>query len=369
MRSVKQIRTELIDLLFQFWFVFLPFFCIIIISVFGQFCVNGGEINTIFTRHVIKICAALVMLFCIALQDKKIWMVYSYLAYLLVLAMLICVAIFGVTRLGAKRWIDMHFIVIQPSEMMKLVLILALAKYYSAFSESELSDISKHYFPLMLVAIPLALILKQPDLGTAILVGFVGCSIVFVSGFRIKYILYALFVVISSLPIIWRYLKPYQQNRVLTFLNPDRDPLGTGYHILQSKIAVGSGGVFGKGFLKGTQSSLDFLPEKNTDFIFTALGEENGFIGSIVIITLFFALISGLLFLSLNSKTQFGRYVCVGCAMMIFIHAFINISMVIGMVPVVGVPIPFISYGGSSLITCTAAIGIAISCCRHTHRG
>ena len=192
------------------------------------------------------------------------------------------------------------------------------------------------------------------------LLAFIGCFILFAAGIKIKYVSYSILTCLAAIPFIWSHLKTYQQNRVLTFLNPDRDPLGTGYHILQSKIAIGSGGIWGKGISKGTQVSLNFLPEKNTDFIFTAITEEIGFLGAITIILFFAFLVIGLIILAKKSKTLFGRYICIGAAALIFFHTFINISMVIGIVPVVGIPIPFISYGGSSLITCITIIGIAI---------
>jgi len=359
---LKTIKSDILDILFKFWYIFIPLFGLLLISVFGQFAVNGGIFGGLFVKHIIKISFAILLLFGISLCNRKIWITYSHALYLLILFLLICVAIFGVTKLGAKRWINLYVITIQPSEMMKLAIILSLAKYYSVFSQEELHGVKKHLPAICLIGIPMLLIMKQPDLGTAILLSLVGCSIVFAAGLPIKYIVYTAIAISASIPIIWKNLKTYQQNRVLTFLNPDRDPLGTGYHIMQSKIAVGSGGFCGKGFLNGTQSSLDFLPEKNTDFIFTALGEENGFIGACIIIILFIMLIIGLLIASIECKNMFGRYICIGVATLIFAHAFINISMVIGIVPVVGVPIPFISYGGSSLMTCIAAIGIAISC-------
>lgn len=360
MKTLRKIKNEIIDIFFQYWFILLPICAILCISIGAQFVVNGCAFNNIFTRHLIKIVFSIVLLFGVAFSDKKMWLSYAYPIYCFTILLLVAVAIFGTIKLGAQRWVNLYFISLQPSEMMKCALILCLARYYSVFSDDELRCIKNHIIPIFMIAIPMVLILKQPDLGTAILLAFIGGVMLFAAGVRAKYVTYTVLSCLASFPFVWNSLKTYQRNRVLTFLNPDRDPLGNGYHILQSKIAIGSGGLSGKGIAHGTQVSLNFLPEKNTDFIFTAISEEVGFIGALAIISLFMLLVLGILILSKNCKTQFGRFVCVGAAALIFFHTFINISMVLGIVPVVGIPIPFISYGGSSLLTCMIIIGIVL---------
>lgn len=362
MNTIKKIRTQISDVFFQFWPVLFPLAGIMCISIFGQFSVSGGLIDNVFIRHVIKITFSFIIFFVLIMTNRKIWIHYAYILYLFALIALIGVSVIGDTRLGAQRWIDLYIVSIQPSELMKLALIICLGRYFSLLSTNELADIKNYTVPLFMTFIPAFLILKQPDLGTAVLLALVGGTLLYVAGFKMKYVAYCAAAAVPCLPIIWVCLKTYQKNRILTFLNPDRDPLGTGYHILQSKIAIGSGGVFGKGFANGTQVALDFLPEKHTDFIFTSIAEEFGFLCACFIIILFICLLIGLIFAASSSKNAFGKYICIGSAVLIFAHAFINISMVIGLVPVVGVPIPFISYGGSSLITCMSALGISIAC-------
>lgn len=350
-----------IDIFFSFWFLFLILAGLFGISIIYQFSINGAEFNLIFAKHVAKILVAVLLIFIIALVDKRFWNSYAYPIYITVLFLLFLVGMAGMTRLGAQRWIDLYFISLQPSELMKIAIILSLSRYYSQFSADEMRNIKNHIIPIVTLLIPTIFIMKQPDLGTAILLLGIGSSIIFFSKFPIKYIigLFGAFVMVT--PLSWFFLKEYQKSRILTFLDPDRDPLGTGYHILQSKIAIGSGGILGKGYANGTQSALNFLPEKNTDFIFTALTEEGGFFVALLVIILFFLLVIKLFFMANESKGHFERCLCVGTGSMVLLHAFINISMVVGIVPVVGVPIPFISYGGSSLLTFTIAIGVIFS--------
>lgn len=358
----KKFIQSCIDIFFNFWFVILILFSLFFISIIYQFSINGLVLNTLFIKHILKIFFSILVIFSITIVDKKFWYAYAYPIYLFIFFLLIIVSLFGTVKLGAQRWIDLYFISIQPSELMKIAIILALSRYYSEFSGGELCDIKSHIQPILILIVPAIFIMKQPDLGTSILVLGIGCSIIFFSKFPIKYIMFLMLSFVITLPLVWFLLKPYQRSRVFTFLDPDRDPLGTGYHILQSKIAIGSGGLYGKGYAKGTQSMLNFLPEKNTDFIFTAIGEEGGFIISFIIIILFMLLIIKLFLFSLETKKIFDKCLCIGTGSMIFLHAFINISMVIGIVPVVGVPIPFISYGGSSLLTFSIGLGIVFSC-------
>ena len=264
--------------------------------------------------------------------------------------------------MGAQRWINLYFFSLQPSEIMKIALVLALARYYSLLSFLEISgNLRVHIVPFLLTAVPALIILKQPDLGTALLLFGCGVGMIFTSGFPIRLFLKFIGVGIALCPIGWFFIRDYQRNRLLTFFNPESDPHGIGYHVLQSKIAIGSGKIFGKGFLQGTQSRLYFLPEKNTDFIFTTIAEEVGFLGCLVIISLFLALIYNFFSAAKDSKTTFSRMLCSGLGIMLFLHVIINISMVMGLAPVVGIPLPFLSYGGSSMLTFLISCGLIIA--------
>jgi len=271
------------------------------------------------------------------------------------------VEIIGVVKLGAQRWIDLYFATFQPSELMKLSLIFALAKYYSTLSSFDIKEIKTHVIPMVLTVLPVLLILKQPDLGTAGLLFCIGIGIIFLSGFPKKIFTMFILFAVALCPFGWYFLHDYQKNRILTFLDPDKDPLGTGYHVLQSKIAIGSGGVCGKGFLLGTQSKLNFLPEKNTDFIFTTIAEETGFLGSIVILILFFGLISYFFWIGSEVRSTFSKLLSYGLGLLLSLHTFVNIAMVMGVVPVVGIPLPFLSYGGSSMVIFMISCGLIMS--------
>jgi rod shape determining protein RodA len=293
--------------------------------------------------------------------DIKFWNNCAYVFYAAVFVSLIAVDLLGIVKLGAQRWIDLYFFAFQPSELMKLASILALARYYSLLSSSEAAEVKNHVCPFLLVAIPAILICKQPDLGTACLLACVGIGIIFLAGFPWKIFVAIGTSCVTLCPFGWFFLREYQRNRILTFFDPDRDPLGTGYHILQSKIAIGSGRAFGRGFLQGTQSKLNFLPEKDTDFIFTTLAEEFGFFGAASIILLFFALCGYFFWTASQTRNKFAKYACCGVGMLTFLHVFVNIAMTMGLLPVVGIPLPFLSYGGSSMITFTICCGLAMS--------
>lgn len=333
---------------------------IILMSILGQVIAFGGfEIQV--KKHIIKMIFGLVILFGIAQVNIRFWKSFSYLIYLSSLFCLILVALLGATKLGAQRWIDFYFFSFQPSEFMKLSLIFAISSYYSDLSEYELKELKSHLVPFLLTIIPAFIILKQPDLGTAMLLSGVGIGMIFLAGFPTKAFIWSTIGFLGVCPIGWRFLHDYQKNRILNFIDPDRDPFGTGYHILQSRIAIGSGHIFGKGLFQGTQSSLNFLPEKHTDFIFTTISEELGFIGSIFIILMFAGLICFFFYIGSESKSRFSRNLCFGLGLMLFLHVFINIGMVLGILPVVGVPLPFLSYGGSSFVTFMISCGLMMS--------
>jgi rod shape determining protein RodA len=300
------------------------------------------------------------MLF-IALTDIRVWLRYSYFLYFLGLALLIAVELMGVIGMGAQRWIDLKFIQLQPSEIMKIALVLALARYFHGISIDEVGLVRWLIFPIFMVLVPVALVIRQPDLGTAIMLALSAVVVFFLAGVRIwKFVLTGI-LALSALPVVWSLLHEYQKRRVLTFLNPESDPLGSGYHIIQSKIALGSGGFFGKGFLGGTQSHLSFLPEKQTDFIFTMFAEEFGMIGGLALLGLYLLIVAYGFFIALRVRNQFARLAALGIVSVFFLYAFINIAMVMGLVPVVGVPLPLVSYGGTSMLSLMVGFGIVLS--------
>lgn len=263
--------------------------------------------------------------------------------------------------MGAQRWIDLGVIQLQPSELMSVALVLALARYFHHLDEDNIAKLRYLVVPVLMIIVPVALVLKQPDLGTALVLLMGGVALLFLAG--VRFWMFAVMGVASAgaLPLIWRFLRDYQKSRIYTFLNPDSDPLGAGYHILQSKIALGSGGLFGKGFLLGTQSHLSFLPEKQTDFIFTTLAEEFGLFGGLVLIGLYTAMIAYACAIALRSRNHFGRLLGFGIVVNFFLYVFINIAMVTGLIPVVGVPLPLVSYGGTAMLTVMFGFGLVMA--------
>lgn len=281
--------------------------------------------------------------------------------YILCVSLLVGVLIFGEGSKGAMRWLKFGFFSIQPSELVKIAVIIILARYYSKHANTAGLTLRKLINPFLLVMIPFILIVKQPDLGTAIMIVLIAGSMTVFVKIERRSFLYLIVSGIITVPLVWFFLKEYQKARILTFLDPDRDPLGTGYHIIQSKIAIGSGMISGKGFLKGTQNALSFLPEQHTDFIFSVLAEEWGVIGSLIILLIFLILIIKGLNVAYRCREPFGTILATGITAMIFWQVIINIGMVMGLLPVVGVTLPFISYGGSSLATVMISIGILIN--------
>ena len=306
-------------------------------------------------------------LFFIIISFFNIQYIYklSYLFYIFVLILLLAVDSFGITSSGSKRWINLFFINLQPSELMKVALIVFLARYYNKIPSQNVNSIKHIFIPFLSFTIPVFLVVSQPDLGTAVLIAISGLIVIWLTGFRIKYFLYSFFFLICLLPFVISFLKPYQKSRILTFLNPENDPLGAGYQIIQSKIAVGSGGLFGKGFLKGSQSYLDYLPEKHTDFIFTLYSEEFGFIGSLILLLIYALIIYRIAAIGKNSRNNFARLFCFGFAAAFFVYVTVNMSMVLGLLPIVGAPLPIMSYGGSSMLSIMIGLGIVMSCKIH----
>ncbi len=321
----------------------------------------NGSIDPWASRQMIRFGVGVTIMIVVAVIDIRLWMRYAYMFYLLTLALLVVVEIAGMVGMGAQRWVDLGFITVQPSEVMKLTLVLALARYFHGASLEEVGGPLFLVPPLLMAAAPAALVLRQPDLGTAAMLMMVSASIFFLAGVRMWKFMVLGMAGLASGPVIWQFLRDYQKQRVLTFFNPESDPLGAGYHIIQSKIALGSGGLFGKGFLQGTQSHLNFLPEKQTDFIFTMLAEEFGLVGGLALLGLYFMLLTYGIAISVRSRSQFGRLVGMGITVTFFLYVFINIAMVMGLIPVVGVPLPLISYGGTAMLTVLIGFGLLMS--------
>jgi rod shape determining protein RodA len=329
----------------------IPFsipFLITVICIYGfviLYSAAGGQIEPWAYRQIIIFSIFMPLAFIISMVDTRFIYKFSYFLYFFVLLLLIAVAIIGKTVMGATRWIDLGVFYIQPSEPTKIAIVLMLARYFHSSKEQNISSIYNLILPIIGVLIPAFLIIKQPDLGTGIITIIVATIIFFAAGVKKLYFVIVGIGSLILLPIVWTLLHNYQKNRVLIFLNPDREPLGAGYNIIQSKIAIGSGGFWGKGLLNGTQSHLSFLPEYTTDFIFSFLTEELGFVGGLVLVILYFMLILSSLAIAINTKSIFTKLMVIGLTSIFFSHVFINIGMVMGMMPVVGVPLPFISYG------------------------
>lgn len=318
----------------------------------------GGQVEPWASRQMVRFGVGMAVLITVAVIDIRLWLKYAYVLYAATVALLVAVEFMGEVGKGAQRWLDLGYIGLQPSELMKITLVLALARYFHGTSIEDVRRIPQLFVPLLLIAIPAGLVLRQPDLGTALMLIITGGVIFFASGVQIwKFVLVGL-AGVGAAPIAWQFLRDYQKQRVLTFLNPENDPLGSGYHIIQSKIAFGSGGVFGKGFLQGTQSHLNFLPEMQTDFIFTMLAEEFGMVGSLALLGLYVVILVYGLAISVRCRTQFGRLVGIGVTATFFLYVFINMAMVMGLVPVVGVPLPLISYGGTAMLTLLFGFGL-----------
>ncbi len=331
------------------------------ISVFVMYSTDGGEILFHTKNHLLKLIVFFPLMIFVAFFNIKFWHNFSYIIYVLVIILLAWVSFFGIKSSGSQRWMDVYFFVLQPSELMKVAIIMCLAKYYHRLKIENVNSFTSMTIVLAIILIPIIFVIAQPDLGTSILIALSGLIILWLGGVKIKYFIYSFFTFLISLPFIISFLKPYQKLRILTFLDPDRDPLGAGYQIIQSKIAIGSGGLNGKGFLKGTQSYLDFLPEKHTDFIFTLFSEEFGFIGSIGLLILYTIIIYRIIRIGTISKSNFARLFCFGYAFAIFIYIVVNLSMVLGLLPIVGSPLPIMSYGGSSMLATMIGFGIVLS--------
>ena len=333
-----------------------------IISMFAMYSTDGGEFKYHTNSHILRFCVFFALFFLVSLIQIRFWHDQSYLVYISFFILLLGVKYFGLTSSGSKRWLDLYFMNLQPSELMKVGLILFLAKYYHRVSIENMNTLKYLFIPIIALIAPILLVATQPDLGTSILIAAGGVVVAWLAGVRIKFFAYSSILFLALLPVAISFLKPYQKSRILTFLNPERDPLGAGYQIIQSKIAIGSGGLFGKGFLNGSQSYLDYLPEKHTDFIFTLFSEEFGFFGSLSILALYALIISRIIKIGNITRSTFGKLYCYSFATAFFIYVVVNMMMVLGLLPIVGSPLPIMSYGGSSMMAIMFGLGIVMSC-------
>ena len=333
-----------------------------IISMFAMYSTDGGEFKYHTNSHILRFFVFFGLFFLVSLIQIRFWHDQSYLIYILFFLLLLGVKYFGLSSSGSKRWLDLYFMNLQPSELMKVGLILFLAKFYHRVTVENMNSIRYLFTPIIALIAPLLLVATQPDLGTSILIAAGGIVVAWLAGVRVKFFAYSSLILIALLPVAISFLKPYQKSRILTFLNPERDPLGAGYQIIQSKIAIGSGGLFGKGFLNGSQSYLDYLPEKHTDFIFTLFSEEFGFFGSLFILLLYALIISRIIIIGNITRSTFGKLYCYSFATAFFLYVAVNMMMVLGLLPIVGSPLPIMSYGGSSMMAIMLGLGIAMSC-------
>lgn len=336
-----------------------------LIGVGLQYSAGGKSWQPWALPQLIRFVIGFGVMMALALVDIRFWLRAAYPLYGIMLLLLVIVEFMGHVGMGAQRWINLGFFVIQPSELMKISLILALAKYFHQLDLEEIGRPAMLLPPALMVLIPVGLVLMQPNLGTATLLVAVSGAIFFTAGVRWWKFGIVIALIAIAAPYAWHHLHDYQKTRLLTFLNPDADPLGAGYNIIQSKIALGSGGLFGKGFGMGTQSQLQFLPEKHTDFIFVVLGEEFGMMGALFLFALYFLLLSYGMIIALTSRSQFGRLIAMGMTTCIFLHIFVNVAMVTGTIPVVGIPLPLVSYGGTSLMTLLMGCGILLGLSLH----
>ncbi len=345
-------------------FDFTLLFCILIIgiiSIFAMYSTDGGDALYHTKNHILRFMIFFSLMIFLSFVNIKFWHATGYVFYIIVLLLLIGASFYGVTAQGSQRWINLYFINLQPSELMKIAIIVCFAKYYHRVQINNVNKIISLAIPLVILIIPIFLVVAQPDLGTSILIALSGLMVLWLAGVNVKYFVYSGLIFIISAPFVISFLKPYQKLRILTFFNPDKDPLGAGYQIIQSKIAVGSGGLFGKGFLKGTQGYLEFLPEKHTDFIFTLFSEEFGFLGSLVLLLVYAIMIFRIIRIGYQSRSFFGRLFCFGFASAIFIYISVNMCMVLGLLPIVGSPLPIMSYGGSSMLATMIGFSIVMS--------
>jgi rod shape determining protein RodA len=325
----------------------------------------GGNLDPWASRQITRFGVGLILLLAVAVIDQRLWFRFAYVFYAVALVLLVGVEVAGRIGMGAQRWLALGPLQIQPSELMKIAIVLTLARYFHSLTYEEIGNPIYLIWPTLLVLLPAGLVFKQPDLGSAMLILMTAAVLFFLAGVRIWKFVVIGGAALAIIPIGWQFLRDYQKQRLLTFIDPEADPLGSGYHIMQSKIALGSGGMWGKGYLQGTQAHLQFLPEKQTDFIFTMLSEEFGFVGGLTLIAVYVLILIYGMAIALRARSQFGRLTAMGIVTSFFIYAFINMAMVVGLLPVVGVPLPLVSYGGTSMMTLMIGFGLVINAYVH----
>ena len=343
------------------WGLVLLVFIAAAIGIAVLFSAADGAMQPWAATQTIRFAIALVPMLGAALLSIQIWFRAAYWTYAIALALVVAVDLRGFIGMGARRWIDLGVIQLQPSELMNVALVMALARYFHTLSSEDIRRVRFLLLPALMILLPATLVLKQPDLGTAIMLLMTGAVLFFIGGVRLWMLVLAMASAVAAVPVGWHFLRAYQKTRIYTFLDPESDPLGAGYHILQSKIALGSGGLFGKGFLNGSQSHLNFLPEKQTDFIFTTLAEEFGFIGGLGLLTLYALIIAYGFAIALRCRNHFGCILGLGIVTNFSLYVFINTAMVMGVIPVVGVPLPLISYGGTAMLAVMFGFGLLLN--------
>lgn len=344
------------------WGLLAVIFALAGIGVACLYSAAGGDFSQWASKHVMRFGLGLIALFVVALIDIRWWYKLTWLIYFGGLALLVVVEVMGQVGMGAQRWINLGFMNLQPSELMKLAVVMALARYFHTATLDDMKSIKFLIIPVIIVFAPVGLVLLQPDLGTSLMIVGAGGAMFFMAGAPIWMFMTIFALIAVSIPIAWQFLHSYQKQRVLTFLDPESDPLGAGYHITQSKIALGSGGIQGKGFMEGTQSHLNFLPEKQTDFIFTLWAEEWGLAGGLFLLALMGIVFLYGILIAMKCRHNFGRYLALGLSVNFSLYVFINISMVMGLIPVVGAPLPLISYGGTAMLAAMIGFGLMMSC-------
>jgi rod shape determining protein RodA len=370
---VKQAPTGLRKVLYLNWPLVVLVIAVASVGFLMLYSIAGGNIDTWARPQMERFAVGLVLMFIVAMVPIWFWRNMAGLAYLVSFILLIFVEFFGEVGMGAQRWIDLGFIRLQPSEMMKFTLVMMLAAYYDWLDHRRVSRPLYVLIPVLLIVLPTVLVLLQPNLGTSLMLLLAGAAVMFAAGVSLWYFAAVFLLAVGAVAGVfltrgtpWQFLHDYQYTRIDTFLNPGADPLGAGYNIIQAQIALGSGGWSGKGFMQGTQSRLNFLPEKHTDFIFTTLAEEFGFIGAFSLLGLYALIIGFCLFAAFQNRDRFSALLIVGVAANFFFYIAVNLSMVMGMAPVVGVPLPLLSYGGSAMMVLLVGFGLVQSA--HVHR-
>ena len=373
---VQTVPTGFRKILYFNWGLLLLILAAAAVGFIMLFSVAGGSMTPWADPQIKRFLIGLIGMFVIAMVPIWFWRNVSGVAYLMSLGLLVFVELFGTTGMGAQRWIDLGFMRLQPSEFAKITLVMVMAAYYDWLPADRVSKPLWVIIPVVLILIPVALVLKQPDLGTSLLLLIAGATVMFVAGLHWAYFatviaagVGTIFAVFQSRGTDWQLLKDYQYRRIDTFLDPASDPLGAGYHITQSKIALGSGGWAGRGFMQGTQTRLNFLPEKHTDFIFTTIAEEFGFVGGISLLVIYVLIVLFCLASAMKTRDRFSSILIIGIAMTFFLFFAVNMSMVMGLAPVVGVPLPLVSYGGSAMLVLLGAFGLVQSAHIHRPRG